>query len=374
MSLDISVERNPESLRDAWQLLAPDCADQDAYVQPFFLLKWGELAQDQWTPEYFVARREGKLVGLLPLYKRTAMGCRILGFPVTGSTPPFDLIAGRGDEVEVAGAIARALQARSDWDLLLLHMMDLEHPAASALSEALTPIGDLTLRDAGLTCLVDTSEGTFDDFMAARPRRFRKDIRRWTRRHEEMGEIRNVYCPEDISLPDAMKIVTAILEKSWKAAQDNAASIDRLTQLAEAGLAEGKLQLLLKFIGDLPTSYLLSFEHEGQLFPFHNTYDLSLNQIAPGQIQLKEAAIRAFDSDIVNIDLGGDYAYLRKWATSMRQFHEIRLLRPSLRSRLIGRAYLFQKDKRYSMARASTDEMKETRKEAAKSKKAASKQ
>ncbi|MEO1140131.1 MAG: hypothetical protein AAFW87_11815, partial [Pseudomonadota bacterium] len=69
MTISVSTVTEPERLREEWQGLAQNCADQDAYHQPFFLLKWGELTADMWAPEYVIARRGDALIGLLPLYR-----------------------------------------------------------------------------------------------------------------------------------------------------------------------------------------------------------------------------------------------------------------------------------------------------------------
>ncbi len=368
MSLDVSIVKDPHTLREEWQALAPLCADRDAYVQPFFLLQWGEHAKSVWAPEYVTVRRDGRLVGLLPLFRRNLKGCRILSFPVVGSTPPFDLIAEAGQEAEIAAAVAAALKARRDWDLLLLHQLDLSHAPAAALAEALKTAGDHTLRDAGSTFVIGTNKGTYEEFMSALPRRFRKEVERWGRRHHDMGEVRVVECPGDIAFDEAMVIVEHILDNSWKTDEvSNEETIGRLRQLAEAALAEDKLLLVLKFVDGKPSSYLLSFLHDNRLFPFHIAYDLGLHKIGPGQVQINETVRRAFADGLDEIDLGGGYSYLTKWATRSRDFHEVRLVRKSIRARLMAAAYLRGKDERYAKARDDLEKLKNDRKDEAKS-------
>ncbi|MEO1140170.1 MAG: GNAT family N-acetyltransferase, partial [Pseudomonadota bacterium] len=299
---------------------------------------------------------------------RSVMGCRIIGFPVSGSTPPLGLVALRGQEQDVAEAIAASLKARGDWDLLLLHQMDLERPPSKALATALERAGTLSLREAGSTFVIDTQEGGFEDFMAGLQRRFRKEVERWSRRHEDLGEIKFVNCPADISLEDAMKVVGEILENSWKTAENNADTLHRLAELAQAGLDEGKLDLVIKMVDDRPTSYLLSFLHENKLFTFHIAYDLQLNQIGPGQVQLKEAVRRSCNGDTTMIDLGGGFSYLRKWSSGTRDFHEVRVIHKGIRSRVIASAYLQKKDARQAKARETLEQVKQSRKEEAKAK------
>lgn len=369
MSLDVSIVKEPERLREEWQALAEKCADQDAYVQPFFLLQWGKQTKDLWSPEYVVVRRDNKLVGLLPLFRRSLKGCRILSFPVSGSTPPFDLIAEIGQEAEVAKAVAASVKARRDWDLLILHQLDLQHPPAAALSSALEDAGGYHIRDAGSTFVIGTHDGTYDEFMKALPSRFRREVKRFERRYLEMGEVKILTCPGDIALSDAMPSVRAVLENSWKYNDESSeATIRQLTQLAEAALAEDKLSLVIRFIDDKPCGYLLSFLHAKRLFPFSIAYDLALQKVGPGHVQINETVKRAFSDDTQDIDLGGGYSYLRNWATRSREYHEVRVVRSALRSRLMAAAYLKGKDERHAKARENVEKQKNDRKEEAKSK------
>lgn len=368
MSLATEIDKSPSALREEWAALCAAGADTDVYLQPFFLLTLGGMCADMWAPEYVTVRDGGDLVGLLPVYRRVVKGCRIVGFPVSGSIPPLNLIAAAGREAEVAGAVSDHFAGRRDWDLLWLHQVDLSRPAGGALAEALEQRLPLTRRDAGSTFVIDTREGTAEDFMAGRPRKFRMEVERCTRRHADLGEVLDLECPGDISLDEGMALVGQVLNRSWKGDEDDSDTLDGLTRYARAAMAEGKLRLSVKMVDDHPSSYLISFLHADRIFPFHIAYDLELRKIGPGQVQLRQEVGRAFDGDTIEIDLGGGFSYLRNWSTGERFFTELRVIRPAIRSKLLANAYLKNRDRRHAEARAQVEKRKQDKKESARAK------
>ncbi|SFR33732.1 GNAT family N-acetyltransferase [Litoreibacter janthinus] len=364
MTLIVEPIHDPKTLTAEWEVLCSECSDPDVYLQPFFLLTWLDFCKELWTPNFLAVRDAGRLMGLLPICSRSSAGCRILGFPVAGSTPAMDLIAVEGREAAVSKAIAQYLSSQSDWDLLLLHMLDAERAPAAALIEELTASGQLETRDAGATYFVETKGTTPDDFFAGRPRRFRKELERWTRRHHDLGEIKDVICPEDIDLPTAMGMIDAVLKHSWKGdEEDNSDTLARLTDLSKAALKNDALRIAIKLVDGRPTSYLMSFLHEKILFPYHIAYDLELRQIGPGQVQLRREIIKCLEGMADGVDLGGGFSYLSKWATSERNFVEARLVRSSMRSKLAAKVYLSQKDRRHKEARERVEQLKSDKKQ-----------
>ena len=361
MSLTVERITDPETIREEWRTLCDLCEDKDAYLQPFFLLTWGRMAANIWTPDMIAVREGERLIGLLPVYVRSVVGCRIIGFPVSGSTPPLDLIVEDGREAEVAAAITQHLSHRNDWDLLWLHKLDLSRAPAAALAEALQNLDTPRLRDVGATYLITLGGQNSDEYFAGLPRKFRKEVERMGRRHGDLGETQDLHCPEMIELPQAMDMISAVLVNSWKGESEasNAQTLERLHDLSKAALEDGKLRITIKTVAGRPSSYLLSFIYAGRVFPFHIAYDLELRQIGPGQVLLRSEIARAFDEGMDEIDLGGGFSYLGKWANAERRYSEISLIRPALRSRVIATAYLKRKDARHAAARAQVEALKE---------------
>lgn len=364
MTLTVERIEDPQTIVPEWEELCSNCADRDVYLQPFFLMTWLEFCKDLWSPTFLTVRSDGELIGLLPICSRSSAGCRILGFPVAGSTPAMDLIAREGLEADVAKALAQYLSQQSDWDLLLLHMLDPSRKPAAALLAELEPLGDFSTRDAGLTYLVETKGWEPEAFFESRPRRFRKELERWTRRHVDLGEIQDLICPDDIDLSAAMEMIDAVLKHSWKGdEEDNSETLARLTDLSKAALEKGALRIAIKLVNGRPTSYLMSFLHANTLFPYHIAYDLELRQIGPGQVQLRREIIKCLDGMADAVDLGGGFSYLSKWSTSERHFLEVRLVRSAMRSKLASKVYLSQKDRRHQEARERVEQRKSDKKQ-----------
>lgn len=363
MTCRVEIVPDPAGLRQEWTDLCDRCVDKTVFLRPSFLLTQGDICAGTWAADYVCVRDDGRLVGLLPLYRRRTMGCRILGFPVSGSTPPFSLIAEAGKEVEVAEAIAAHLKSRRDWDVLRLHKICLDHAPANALADALERHMPLVRKEAETTYLVDTASGSFEEYMATRSRQFRKTLRKAEKQYDGLGELRDLDCPGDLSLDQAMKMVEQVLERSWKGGEDSAGVVRHLKRYAEPALEDGILHLSVATLDGQPLGYQLWFVHAQKAYGFHLAYDVSLPKLSPGHMQLGRAINIAFDTEMQELDLCGSTDYLQKWATGTRTFTELRLVRSGLRSQLIGQAYLRSRDRRHEKARAEVEQVKEDRKQ-----------
>ncbi len=135
VTIDVSVLSDPAALRALeaeWRVLADDGAGGGFFRGPDWLLPWWHAYHQMLgaQPHVLVARDDGALVGLAPLYARTikvalldVREIRMMGD--AGPRPPaLDLLAAPGAEDRVAAAMARTLLATgADWDVLDLDAM-----------------------------------------------------------------------------------------------------------------------------------------------------------------------------------------------------------------------------------------------------------
>lgn len=93
------------------------------------------------TAEVLVCRRDGAVIGLLPIEIVDTRGLRTLGVAGSGWTCPdhLDVVALPEDREAVAAAIARHLAERRDWDLLDLAVLAGDSPLPAALRSIMRP-------------------------------------------------------------------------------------------------------------------------------------------------------------------------------------------------------------------------------------------
>ncbi|HPH68992.1 MAG TPA: hypothetical protein PLF40_24730 [Kofleriaceae bacterium] len=137
MSLQLTVLREfaaVQAISQQWDALVAATADIGVragglFRGPGWLVPWWHAYHEtlRAEPYVWVARADGQLVGMLPLYRRTAKfglvditEVRMMGD--AGPRPPaLDIIAAAGWEQQVGAAFARALiDDGANWDLLQL--------------------------------------------------------------------------------------------------------------------------------------------------------------------------------------------------------------------------------------------------------------
>ena len=145
------------STTDEFEALEPEWDDLVRAMprpSPFLLHSW--LAE--WCRHYgaggelrvHVARRDGRLVGALPLVLRHRAGLRVASFMGGPESVLPDVLAATGEESEVCGALARQL-AESGCDVVDFHGLPAESRIAAALGPRMgviqrieAPVLDLT--------------------------------------------------------------------------------------------------------------------------------------------------------------------------------------------------------------------------------------
>jgi GNAT superfamily N-acetyltransferase len=115
-----------EAIAPEWEALAAKGGEGAFFRSPTWLLPWFRHFAPPMEAELVIltAREEGVLVGLAPLYERTARltgGVKVREIRLLGDAgprpPALDLLAAPGSETRVARAFAEALTART-WDVL----------------------------------------------------------------------------------------------------------------------------------------------------------------------------------------------------------------------------------------------------------------
>lgn len=365
--------RSMAALREieaSWWALAGRVSPPNFYATPAFLMPWAESVATTWAPDAVAVHRGDELVGFLPLFRRRLgrwkVGYDILGFPVQGSTPAFDLLAAAGTAGDVARAVVDRLARSRDWDTLWLHSID---PSAEANAAFLEQAAARLHRLPAATTEVlgvDTGRDTFAAYVEQRDGHQWRELRRVTRRLRERGAVRLRLYPrdDDLSLEEALDAALAVTCRSWKASNAADAEMAALRKLAIAADRSRCLRVRLLEIDGVAISQMLEFVFRGRVHLFNLANDTAFRSFAPGLQLFVDTIEQGFAEGATEIDFASRHRYLEKLASTRRPEIELRATRRNLWARGRATAYFHIRDRRHRAAKEALEDQKAAAKRA----------
>jgi CelD/BcsL family acetyltransferase involved in cellulose biosynthesis len=279
------------------------------------------------------ARRDGELVGVLPLVARG----RLLSSVTNAHTPVF-LPVGGDDAVQ---ALAEAASIDHHRSLVVTHLPS-GGTATHILAEASLRAGRLTWIEPGqLSPVVDTS-GEVDDYHGRLERHTRRELLRLRRKFEaeQSGVVRPLATPSDLGAE--LDAFFALEARGWKGRRGTAilssASTTVFYRAVAAGFAErGELRISTIEVDGRLIACDLGLVSAGRLWVLKGSYDEAYRRYAPGLLLLLAEIERAFELGLDAVELLGDAEpYKRKFATDFRPHCAVH----SHRRRLVPLAWL----------------------------------
>ncbi|MEI6562945.1 MAG: GNAT family N-acetyltransferase [bacterium] len=221
--------------RSAWQALLRRTKDASF----FRTLEWLEIYWKYYGSEkklrVLLVTEKNDLQGIIPLVvlrdKTRAGTIRFLTYPLSSWGSFYGPIGPDTEQILKAG-LSYICQTPKDWDVLELRYVDAEGADGGATARALKAAGlDAYRTTQGVASLIDM-QGTWDDYLAARSKNWRKSYRFWERklrqqgdfqfvRHRPRGEVHGDSDPRW----DLYDTCVAISEKSWQSASPDGTTL-----------------------------------------------------------------------------------------------------------------------------------------------------
>ncbi len=334
--LEVGVVTSPtdfESLRDDWDDCLHRCPPAAVFVAWEWLHTWWRHYGEHQPLRIAVARRSGRVVGILPLYiqRRPTLGgvhARVLRPIGRGGDTAPDYLGPIVDEEqgsrEVISSLCRAVVADGSWDA-----MDLtDFVETSAYPE----IMEATCRSSGLRVqrkpfgLIPVTElpPTWDGYLATLTKDQRHNIRRARRRLIEEHGARLFVWEDACSLDRAIDRLGELHRLRWESRTDHCSfSTDRYIDfhrdVMHACQRRGWLRLYcLELRGELVAiNYAYAFRDELALFQCG--FDPQLEKLRLGYVLVGWSIEQAIAEGLRVFDfLKGEYAYKRIWAPQSR--------------------------------------------------------
>ena len=357
-----------EAIRGAWSELAGRIAEDSPYLTPEFLLPWLRFLPTPYDCRVLTAWEGSRLLGLAPVFDRRlglpGLGFSLRSFPISGATPPLDVLADPPEEV--FEAFVRHWKENGGWDLIRLSNLRADSPTeaflrAAALRHGLRLSSELSERQHLLPI-----RGTWEEYCRSRSKRFRRSLTYDRNCCERIGPIELVTFPSaqaERTLEDVMGMAFEVTRRSWKRVEGGGTRFERFfLDLAAEMLAAGQLSLRVLLLGGRPAAYLFEIAYRGNLHAFHMAYDLELQQASPGMVIVAEALKDAHARGCGRYDFGGTARYLEHWTKTTAAFNEVRLTRNGPLARSKAALYL----RIHRGRRARTEERREATKVARK--------
>jgi CelD/BcsL family acetyltransferase involved in cellulose biosynthesis len=201
-----------DDLLPEWkELFAADCR-ATPFQSPAWVRAWGRHWARGMRPWIVVVRRQGRLVGLAPLWRERALP-HVRSLRAGGEPADYwDLLALPDARGEVEAAVAQELRRRrGEWDAL--NVMSL--PPGSTTAGTLERCGLHVTQRSLVACPGVVLPDSFDAYLATLPSRRRTNLRRRLR-HLDEGEL-ELRVPRLEDLPNAIDRWQALRVTQWGA-------------------------------------------------------------------------------------------------------------------------------------------------------------
>jgi CelD/BcsL family acetyltransferase involved in cellulose biosynthesis len=312
-----------------WERLA-DELDASPFLHPGFVIAWWR-AFGHAPLQAAVARREGRIVGLLPLVARRG----VIGSPANWHMAETGVLA---EDEQTAAALAHAVLAERPRRVAFAFVERDSSWAATlrqAIAEAGWPSIERSLQNAPFVEL----DGDWEAFEQALPARERKEQRRRARRLSEQGRVW-------LDVDDGSERLEARLEElvrveglGWKGEQGTAigsqpATLQFYGDVARWAAARGCLRLQALRLDDAPIAVAFALELHGVQYSLKIGYDPAHRSAGPGVAMMREVVRRAFEDGIRGIELlGGEDRHKALWSSGVRERVVIQAFSPSMAGR-----------------------------------------
>lgn len=309
-----------------WGALWNRCPDATPFQSPEWLLPWWECFGNG-ELRVLAFRRDGRLVGLVPLYVGAPgkAGPRILRLLGSGNSDYLDALIEPGREQPVMRRFFDHLaRHRREWD----HCDLLELRPASALLETPAPASwsDETLAGSACTGLV-LPPGDPD---AAIPQPFLKKLRYYRRRATRSAGMR-IEQAGSAEFEAAFDVLLSLHTARWAARDRPGVLADAAVQAfnrsaGRALLRRGLVRLYTLYLHARPAASCYTLVHRRRAYCYLSGFDPGLGTFSPGQVLLHYAITEAAREGAGQFDfLRGREAYKDRWHPEIRRNRRRRL-------------------------------------------------
>jgi len=282
---------------------------------------------------------EGEVVGIAPFRTyvvRHRLGRQYRRVSFIGTRWEVDrpqlLFAERA--AELSAVLASHLSQRANaWDFITLYEQPLGDGTTQALVDAFRAKGFLVGLSADSDCPYIELTGTWEQLLASRSQKFRKNLKSARRRLEATGEVHYEVYDSPPDLGRQLERYGAIERSSWKALEG--AGITRKEEYSEfcermADEFGDTCQFVIRLlrIGDRDVAGTFGLVFDGVFYSLQIAHDKEFDRCSPGTYLESREIASCFESGLREYDfLGGFLSNKSRWTGSYRRTTRVQILR-----------------------------------------------
>ena len=330
-----------------WDALLDESPQRVYFLRAGWNQLWWQTFRPPGAELFLITVRDdgGRLAGLAPFYLRSrrtvgiphVRELRFIGTGVFVQTGELlDLIARRGEEVQVAEAIAALLLQSSAWDRLCLNEIPSTSLVLPLLRAALDP--GVVIQAASRAHFIRTT-GDWESVLGNLSRSTRKNLLYETRRLFKLHvcEFRRV--ASDDELESAMEALVRLHQARWNARGEPGSFAlpgfeSFLREAARTSLHDGRLRMWTLDVDGQTAAALIGLYDNGVVHYFQAGFDPELARLSIGRVMLglcigdcvADPLVREFDF------MGGGNAYKDRWTQTSRETVTLICLRTGVRA------------------------------------------
>jgi CelD/BcsL family acetyltransferase involved in cellulose biosynthesis len=309
--------------RSAWS----DLLDRTPAASFFHSLDWLEVYWRHFGAgqklRVLVVSSSGQTIGILPLVvqrERTRVGSvRVLTYPLHDWGSFYGPI-GPDPGATLSAGLEHLVQSPRDWDVLELRWIDSSSPDRAQTRRAMQAAGLQAYETVwDRTAVVDLA-GTWDDYLASRPAKWRNNFRRQERKAEEQGKVGYLrYRPLGEVQGDAdprwdlYDACEELARRSWQGTSTTGTTLshesirDYLREAHAAAARAGAVDLNLMMLDGRPAAFAYNYCWRGRVHGLRAGYDAGLSRRGAGALLLAWAIRDSFQRGDRLYDLGVGY-------------------------------------------------------------------
>ncbi len=337
-----------DALRPDWERCLERSAGASIFVSFEWLRAWWAHYSSGRVLRIAVARTDGRVTGILPIYVGTAplvpgFPARVLRLLGSGSdTSPDYLgpVVEADDEPATLAALCRAVVRRSGWDALDLTDVLEESAFLGSMEAACREAEIAPHRTPGWGIFIARLPATWTEYLGGLSTDRAKNIRRSRRVWERAGGRFFTWAGE----PPLDAVVARLAELHrlrWQERADtyafsSASYVDFHREVMHALASRGRLRLHCLAMGDTLVAIYYCHAFGGEVAHFQSGFDPRHHSMSPGSSLMAYAIEQAIGEGARVFDmLKGEYPHKAIWANDRRSTVGLRAYRPSLRGRLL---------------------------------------
>jgi CelD/BcsL family acetyltransferase involved in cellulose biosynthesis len=263
-----------------WQALWQRVFGATPFQSPEWLLSWWNFFGNG-TPLMLTAREDGRLIGVLPLYRHDEPECRKL-LPIGIALSDYLDALLESDRFGVATALLGSLVELPGWEECYIP----ELPPGAALLAAQCPAQLTEHRGVGETCPVLALPNAVAELPEVVPRKTLRDLRQVRRRAAAVGTVAALQA-EVSTVSGFMQDFFRLHEGRWRPIAGHGVCADPVVRdfhvtAAQRMLDAGMLRLYLLRVGNSTAAAYYGFTAKCTAYAYLSGFDPAFAELSPG--------------------------------------------------------------------------------------------